>query len=137
MKFLSLSLLLGLGLTGCKDDVDSATGLAGTWQLTSRVCFCSEPLPNQTVTFTDTSFSFYENGQITRQGTYAAGMGKLCGGTTEYPVTKLTYSLNPLPELTDVRITVTEDELTLDFGRECDALFAIYRRQPSSTSGGL
>ncbi|WP_375416648.1 hypothetical protein [uncultured Hymenobacter sp.] len=137
MKSSLLYLLLGLGLTGCKEDTDSATGLAGTWQLTSRVCFCPEPLPNQAVTFTDTSFSFYENGQLTRQGTYAAGMGTFCGGTTEYPVTKLTYSLNPSPELINARITLTDNELTLDFGKECDAPFNTYRRLPSSTSGGL
>lgn len=94
MKSSLLCLLLGLGLTGCKDDADSATGLAGTWKLIDRNCECSPELPNETAKFTATDFAFYNDGQLSASGTYNVTTGPTgCSGSgASAPVLQFTYT---------------------------------------------
>ncbi|WP_426060841.1 hypothetical protein [Hymenobacter sp. B1770] len=124
-----LSLLAsGSMLTGCEKESDSLSGLAGTWKLTNRECFCvPAPVPNETATFTNSEFSFYKEGQLSASGTYAFTEGKTCGGSTLIPVARLTYAtLNNPP--TDVVVTVAGNTLVLDYGIACDAPRETYKR---------
>lgn len=131
MKFLPLTLLLSLGLTGCKEDSDTPTGLVGEWQLTSRQCFCAPgPVPNETATFTATEFSFYRDGQLISHGLYAPDTGEICSAA-KVPVTKLSFApAAPGSAFTNVQITVSYNTLTLDYGSPCDAPRDTYRRRP-------
>ena len=121
--------LLSVGLLqGCKKDSDSPTGLAGTWKLTDRQCFCPRlPLPNEMVVFTNTKFTFYREGQRTVYGNYSYGTGRTCGGSALVPVIHLAYvNANSVPQ--DVVVTVTGNTLVLDYGGPCDAPVNTYQR---------
>lgn len=109
-------------LTGCKKAPDSApgSGVVGTWKLISHQCYCAAaPLPNETVVFTDTTFSFYQDGQRTKYGVYAAGKGQICS-SNEIPVTKFMYHPPARTAVDNVIVSLTQNALTLDYGSPCD-----------------
>ncbi|MDO7849513.1 hypothetical protein Q5H92_24320 [Hymenobacter sp. M29] len=82
------------GLLSCqKDDAGPvATGLTGTWKLVKRDCYCVRaPVPDETITFTAAQFSVYENGQLSKAGTYTNTTGAVeCGSSNRVPVLQLT-----------------------------------------------
>jgi hypothetical protein len=126
-SFLLVLLSVGL-LQGCKKDSDTPTGLAGTWKLTDRQCFCPRtPMPNETVVFTNTEFTFYREGQRTVYGTYSYGTGSICGVGTATPVLRFAYA-NPNSTLQAATSTVTGNTLVLDYGGPCDAPVNTYKR---------
>ena len=87
-----LALLLSVSaasLLGCQKicpvpdpEAVGGTGLVGTWKLTARQCFCppQTPVPKETIVFTSSTFTVYENGQLKTSGTYTPATGTLCGG---------------------------------------------------------
>ena len=117
-------------LAGCKKDSDTMPSLAGTWQLTSRVCYCApEPLPKEMVKFTDSSFTFYKDGQPTVYGNYTFTTAKTCGGPDAVPVVRFAYvNANSVPQ--DIKATLSGNKLVLDYGGGClpDAPVATYER---------
>ncbi|SFQ48159.1 hypothetical protein [Hymenobacter arizonensis] len=126
--YLLTLLVSGSVLSGCEKESDSLTGLAGTWKLTNRECFCAPtPVPNETVTFTNSEFSFYKAGQLSANGAYIFTEGSTCGGSTLIPVARLTYA-TPNHSPTDVVVTVAGNTLVLDYGIACDAPRETYKR---------
>ena len=119
-------------LAGCQKDSgtfpgESFPGLAGTWQLTARQCFCSRtPLPNEIAKFTDTDFSFYKDGQPTTFGSYTLASGKSCSGTPSVPVVHFAYTNTTTPQ--DVVFTLSGNTLVLDYGGCLDAPVNTYVR---------
>ena len=130
MRLWILLVLVALSLAGCKKDTDAPMGLVGTWQLVNRQCFCLRtPLPNETVVFTATEFSFFTDGQLTAHGTYATATAPWrCSGTTPVPVVLFTYATSTWPpEATD--LTVTGNSLVIDHGGCLDAPVDTYTRR--------
>lgn len=137
----ALPALLGatLALAACHKECDIApatgTGLAGRWQLSSRQCYCAPaPTPNETVTFTDTSYSFFKDGRPTTNGTYATASGAICGVTGPTPVLRLSPAIAPTigipPQTQNAIATLTGNTLVLDYGSPCDAPRDTYQRLP-------
>ena len=121
---------MAFSLAGCKKDADTPTGLVGTWRLINRQCFCLRTtLPNETVVFTATEFSFFTDGKLTARGTYANTTAPWrCSGTTPVPVLLFTYATPIwLPEATD--LTVTGNSLVIDHGGCLDAPVDTYIRR--------
>ena len=105
-------------------------GLTGTWQLTSHQCYCAAaPLPNQTVTFTATDVTFFENGRPTRHGQYTrvSAVPTCIAGSPSAPTLRLNFaSANMGPQEAQYRLS--GDILTLDYGSPCDAPLDTYQR---------
>ncbi|MBF9236682.1 hypothetical protein I2I05_04675 [Hymenobacter sp. BT683] len=115
-------------LAGCKEDAELGTGLAGTWKLTNRQCFCPpSALPSEMVTFSDTEFYFYKENRQTGYGTYAFESGKTCGGSVLIPVLRFDF-VSDNRQLTHAEATVTGNTLVLDYGSPCDAPRDTYQR---------
>ena len=118
-------------LAGCKKDADPS-GLAGTWQLTRVTdCYCGGD-PNgpfdETVTFTNSRFSFSKGGRIVRQGSYVQDVGAKCGTTELLAVLALTESGNR--PTYKVPFTLDGQTLVLDYRNRCisDAPLETYTR---------
>jgi hypothetical protein len=129
-----LSLLLAIAaatLAGCsKDDCSkpSGEGLIGTWKLVDRQCYClPAPTPNETATFTATSFAFFSNGQLRYSGTYAPATVTVCGMSSSAPGLRLNSS-QPIIGSPEVQYTITGNQLVLDYGGPCDAPRDTYER---------
>ncbi|WP_310394303.1 hypothetical protein [Hymenobacter sp.] len=122
------------GLSGCKRDADSATGLTGTWKLVSREeCFCAPgPTPNETAAFTATGFSFTRNGQIFDQGKYVQDRVPKCGTTAPVPVLRLTTGTSSGQMPRNVAFTLNGNQLVLDYRNFCisDQPVDTYQRLP-------
>ncbi len=115
-------------LAGCKKETGPSTGLTGTWKLTNRECFCVPvPLADETLTFTDTEFSFYKENRQTVYGNYSFAPGKICGVSTPTPLLYLAY-VNATSVPGGVVVTVTGNTLVLDYGIACDAPRETYKR---------
>lgn len=133
-------LLLGAGsFSSCKKNqpsVATGTGLEGSWKLTDRQCFCppGSPVPNETVTFTATTYSFRLNGTLTTAGNYQPATAALCGGATPVSVLQFgpTYPSSSVVRLSAARATfaLTGNTLVLDYGIACDAPRDTYQRLP-------
>lgn len=106
----------------------SIRNLVGTWKLTRLECFCVPGLPNKMVTFTDTTFSFYQNDSLTYSGTYTPATAITCGLPATEPGLRFTYRPNKWGALTDAVFSVNRDTLVLDFGLPCDAPRETYER---------
>lgn len=125
-------LTLAFGMAGCKKDSDPS-GLAGTWQLTRVTdCYCAGD-PNgpfdETLTLTDTRFSFNRGGRIVSQGSYVRDRGAKCGTTELLAVLALTESGSQ--QTNKVPFTLNGQELVLDYRNRClsDAPLKTYTRQ--------
>lgn len=121
---LSLTLAVAIALAGCsKDNCSTPSGesLVGTWKLVERQCYCVPgPTPNETVTFTPTTFSFFANGQLRNTGTYASATVTICGMSN--PAPGLLFSSNqPNVGSPESQYTLTGNLLVLDYGGPCDA----------------
>ena len=124
-----------LGLASCQQKRTVAPGpdLDGTWRLTHRQCYCvPAPLPDETLTFAATRFTFFSGNRATRSGEYA-------GGTTAVPCLRdghavpallFTYSFSTanMPAPASVQYRHRGDTLTLDYGGPCDAPVDTYVR---------
>ncbi|WP_426060840.1 hypothetical protein [Hymenobacter sp. B1770] len=121
-----------LGLISCKKDADLATGLVGTWKLTSREeCYCpAGQVYDETVAFTATSFTFVRDGLIVRQGTYAQATAAACGTTALIPVLAFTDVVNQ--SLRNVPFALNNQKLVLDYRNRCisDSPVDTYQRVP-------
>ncbi|NVO30425.1 hypothetical protein [Hymenobacter lapidiphilus] len=130
-SLISCALMLAGGLTGCKnDDITPAVGgLAGTWQLADRQCFCRPtPLPDETIVFTATDFTQYENGTLTNQGTYTIGTPTLCGLAASAP--GLIFQITtPASHSYGATYSIVGDKLILDYGSPCDGPRNTYTRK--------
>ena len=125
----TLALAAGLGLASCSPDDEVAPnqeGLAGTWRLVHRQCFCIPgPPPNEAALFTATNFTFFKNNQPVSSGTYSATSVKFCGTPATAPGLRLTdANLGPR----DAIMTQRSDSLVLDYGGPCDAPVDTYLR---------
>ena len=138
-RFIPLFLFTSaFGLASCKKDSAAelpATGLAGRWQLVSHQCYCAPaPLPNETVTFTDTDYSFFKDDRPTTNGTYATAPGAICGVTGPTPVLRFSPAIVlPIgipPQTRNATATLTGNTLVLDYGSPCDASRDTYQRLP-------
>ena len=113
-----------LGLTGCKSTDTPApdSGLEGTWRLTNRQCYCTPaPVPNETVTFTDSSYRFVgSNRTLFVSGFYTKAAVAICGVPKTAPGLRLTDALATLAP-SDVQAFLNGDTLVLDYGSPCDA----------------
>lgn len=117
LRQLSALALIGLtGLIGCqKDDAGPAsTGLTGTWKLTKRDCYCFiTPVPDETITFTATTFSVHENGLLTATGSYTTTTAPVeCGSSTRVPVVHLAATQGYSHYVVS---TVVDNKLVLDY----------------------
>lgn len=137
LPLFALLLISGVGnLTGCKKTAAGAEdGLVGTWRLTNRQCYCPPnlPVPNETVTFTATTYSFYRNGVLATAGDYRSATATPCGSTSPVPGLQFapTYPSSPAVRLGTTRAAVTRtgNTLVLDYGSPCDAPRDTYERQ--------
>ena len=130
MKVLFPKLLVALALTGCAKSSGPKLSLIGSWKLVDRQCRgCPTSTPDETITFTATGFTFYENGHFVADGTYADMTASLCGGPTTTPVVRFTYRSLKLRPFNAAAATLA-NTLMLDYGGECDAPIDIYRRRP-------
>ncbi|SFQ48140.1 hypothetical protein [Hymenobacter arizonensis] len=123
--------VVALGLVSCKKNADLATGLVGTWKLTSREeCYCpAGQVYDETVTFTATSFTFFKDGLVVSQGTYAQGTAAPCGTTAPVPVLALT---DVVSQSLEVPFTLDNQKLVLDYRNRCisDSPVDTYQRVP-------
>ena len=122
-----------LSLVSCKKEASPPTpALEGTWRLTSRQCYCTPaPVPDETVTFTATRFTFYRGNRGMRLGGYTLGNAVvpcLNNGTTG-PALHLTYSpASTSPGPATIQYRLDGNTLTLDYGGPCDAPVDTYER---------
>ena len=135
-KFLLPVVLSGLLLPFASCQKENApkpanADLTGTWQLTNHQCYCTAtPLPNETVTFTATDFTFFENGLPTRHGQYTlvSGVPFCHAGSAPVSILHLDFSpTNQGPQ--ETQYTLAGNTLTLDYGSPCDAPLDTYQRQ--------
>ena len=128
-----LGLTTSLSFTGCKKSADpTAEGLAGSWQLTSRQCYCPQaPVPNEMVVFTPTNFSFYKNSLLTASGTYLLTTitAPCSSGANVVPGLRFTVT-SGTPFSHSATYTVSSGKLMLDYGGPCDAPVDTYTRLP-------
>ncbi|MCI1186452.1 hypothetical protein MON38_03420 [Hymenobacter sp. DH14] len=121
-----------LGMASCQKKTAPAPSLEGTWRLTNRQCECAPtPLPDETVTFTPTQFTFYGGSRALRLGQYlltTAAVRCFNNGTTA-PTLQFTYSAasSSLGPAT-VQYNLDGNTLTLDYGGPCDAPVDTYER---------
>jgi hypothetical protein len=135
----SLLFLSGLAsLSSCKKytDPQADSGLIGTWRLVNRQCNCAPtPLPNETLTFTATTFAFnrfapHLGYDLFMSGTYQPAAVKLCGLPTSNPGLRLTDAVANIGPR-DLQFTLQADTLVLDYGSPCDSPRDTYvRAQP-------
>ncbi|MDB5234575.1 MAG: hypothetical protein JWR44_1568 [Hymenobacter sp.] len=132
-----LLLAAALGVAGCKNNDDNAAAptsndIVGHWKLVSRQCYCPRgPVPDETVGFTATQFSFYKAGVLSSSGSYSYGsVTSFCsGGTGSAPGLRFTYA-NGTQGPQSAIFTVTGNTLVLDYGGPCDAPVDTYERLP-------
>ncbi|OGX80872.1 hypothetical protein BEN47_06355 [Hymenobacter lapidarius] len=105
-------------LAGCKKDSDPS-GLAGAWKLTSRTdCYCpAGQVLNETLTLTNTRFSFTRDGQVVSEGSYKQGTGAKCGTTALLAVLALTEDGNQ--PTYKVPFILDGQTLVLDYRNRC------------------
>ena len=125
--------LLMLAFTGCKSTETPApgSGIEGTWQLTSRQCYCSPGFtPNEQVMFGGRQMTFYENGRVARTGEFALTMAtSACLGGNGSPAPALRFSFTAGGAgSSEPLYTLSGNTLTLDYGGPCDAPVDIYQR---------
>jgi hypothetical protein len=127
---LAVSALAGCQRPDC-ELVSPESGLEGTWQLTSRQCFCPPgPVPKETLTLTATDFAFHRDGQLTASGTYARTTGAtICGLAAAGPALSFTYTTGSRTPA-NALVTLSGQQLKLDFGGPCDAPVETYTRLP-------
>lgn len=124
-----------LSLISCQKEAPSpAPVLEGTWRLTNRQCYCvPAPLPDETVTFTATRFTFYSGNRGMRHGDYTlstAAVPCLNNGLVG-PALHLTYSTaSTSPGPATIQYHRNGNTLTLDYGGPCDAPVDTYERLP-------
>ncbi len=106
------------GLLSCKKDAAPA-GLAGVWKLTSRTeCYCpAGPVQDETLTLTNSRFSFTRDGQVVREGSYTQGTAATCGTTALLAVLALTEDGNR--PAYNVPFTLDGKTLVLDYRNRC------------------
>ncbi|GAB3856734.1 hypothetical protein GCM10028822_29460 [Hymenobacter terrigena] len=141
MKRLAFFLLvISPSFSSCKKDSDpqADAGLIGTWRLVGRQCYCvATPLPNETLTFTATTFSFNRFGPqpvpapgLFTNGTYQPAAVTLCGlpnASAGLRFTDAVANIGPR----DAQFKLQADTLVLDYGSPCDAPRDTYvRAQP-------
>lgn len=133
MKRLAFLLLVSASFSSCKKDADpqADASLIGTWRLVNRQCYCALlPLPNETVTFTATTFAFTRptpNPYLFTNGTYQPAAVTLCGLPNPGAGLRLTDALANIGPR-DVQFTIKADTLVLDYGSPCDAPLDTYVR---------
>ena len=124
---LATGLLTVLLLAGCHKNSTEPVGdsLDGNWKLTNRQCYCPPTaLPNETVSFSGSGFTFYKNGQLASSGTYrSAIVSSGCGGG---PAAGL--QLTSATGTQEAVLHLTGNTLTLDYGGPCDAPVDTYER---------
>ncbi len=133
MKFVFLFtalLTVAFTITSCTKNAEPGTGLAGTWQLTSREGYRAptpSTLPNEAVNFSDAEFYFYKDNRQTGYGTYTFVSGSTCGSSASIPVVRFAYA-DVSNTLANAVATVTGNTLVLDYGIACDAPRETYKR---------
>ncbi|MDB5267831.1 MAG: hypothetical protein JWP58_871 [Hymenobacter sp.] len=134
----TLLLLVSASLSSCKKDAapQANSSLIGTWRLVSRQCYCAPtPLPNETLTFTATTFMFNRFApqpgyELFMSGTYQPVAVTLCSLPTASAGLRLSDAVANIGPR-DVQFTIQADTLKLDYGSPCDAPRDTYvREQP-------
>jgi hypothetical protein len=126
--------LLMLAIAGCKSTETPApgSGLEGTWRLTNRQCYCvPAPVPDETITFTATRFTFFSGNRATRLGDYTiatAAVPCINNGTTGPALLLTDSNATTIPGPPTIQYRLTGDTLTLDYGGPCDAPVDTYER---------
>lgn len=133
-RLLLASTLLGLASCQKEATTPASTTLDGTWRLTNRQCYCAPArVPDETVTFTTTRFTFYSGNRGMRLGDYTLGTAAvpcLNNGTTG-PALQLTYlNATAVPGPPPIQYRLDGNTLTLDYGGPCDAPVDTYERLP-------
>ena len=118
-------------LVACKST--ESPGLEGTWRLTNRQCECAPaPVPDETVTFTATQFTFYSGNRALRFGEYTLAIAAVpCFNNGSMgPAVQFTYSPtnNLILTPSNVQYRLDGNTLTLDYGGPCDAPVDTYVR---------
>ena len=123
-----------LSLFSCQKETSTnpSPNIEGVWRLTNRQCECvPAPLPDETVTFTATQFTFFNGNRAMQLGEYTlatAAVPCLNNGTTG-PALHLTYSpASTSPGPATIQYRLDGNTLTLDYGGPCDAPVDTYER---------
>ena len=124
-----------LGLTACEEGcvepmAPESTGLAGTWQLSDRQCFCLQTtLPNERIVFTDSTFAIYQQDTLARSGRYTLVNNAItCGSTSAEPAVHFVFNPSVGFNSLDAQYTLNGNTLILDYGSPCDAPRNTYKR---------
>ena len=130
VRTLALTLL---PLVSCdKEATTPASALEGTWRLTNRQCFCTPaPVPDETIRFTTTQFTFFRGNRGMRVGTYAVGTAAVpCAnnGTTGPALLLTDSNATTIPGSPTVQYRLDGNTLVLDYGGPCDAPVDTYER---------
>lgn len=135
-KLLYTSLLLATSLSSCRHDSDSpapSDGLAGTWHLTNRICYCQAgPPPDETLVFdANRHFQLFRAGKLAYEGTYATGQGAVCMGAPSQSLLTLSGAVATVVYQPSGAYTLKSSTLTIDQGSYCipDAAISTYQRQ--------
>ena len=122
-----------LSLAACqKDTAAPASSLEGTWRLTNRQCFCAPaPVPDETVLFTATRFTFFRGNRGMRLGNYSPGTATVpCfnNGTTGPALLLTDSNATTIPGPPTIQYRLDGNTLTLDYGGPCDGSVDTYER---------
>ncbi|MGY3089575.1 hypothetical protein ACVWYF_002623 [Hymenobacter sp. UYAg731] len=137
-RFALLLLMTSAGFSSCKKDTDpqADANLIGTWRLVNRQCYCAFlSLPNETLTFTATTFAFSRVAPqpgygLFTGGTYQPATVALCGRPTAGAGLRFADAVANVGTC-DAQFTIQGDTLVLDYGSPCDAPLDTYvRAQP-------
>ena len=127
----SVGALALLSLLSCQKE-KATPSLEGTWRLINRQCYCAPaPVPDETVTFTATRFTFFRGNRGMRLGDYALGTAAVPCFTngTRGPALLLTDSnATTISGPPTVQYHFNGNTLVLDYGGPCDAPVDTYER---------
>ena len=123
-----------LGLLSCQKEkaATPSPNLEGTWRLTNRQCYCAPaPVPDETITFTTTRFTFFRGNRGLRLGSYALGTAAvpcLNNGTTGPALLLTDADATTIPGPPTIQYRLDGNSLILDYGGPCDAPVDTYER---------
>lgn len=130
-----LLLATSSGIISCKKEGELTSGFVGTWQLSSRQCYCPpSPTPTESVAFTPTRFAFFENGTVTYSGTYTSTTKQDCQSKTRVRIVRLIRDSAPNIKVRPREAIATRNgnTLVLDYNVDClvDGPVDTYELQP-------